>query len=152
MIQGDIREVHSEHPSNVFWGAGTSSIGVNSFKWAESASAAALAVATIVIPTVDSFFSGRGARTVWDSVSENCSAKGYNELDCFNEFKVDGLHSEPPSFTSHCSGTVLCHSKRYSQTVLWVWYHQYEGVEIEGISSIASPCFVSILQSEQTVY
>ncbi|CAN0119966.1 unnamed protein product [Ectocarpus sp. 6 AP-2014] len=49
-------------PAMFFWGVGTSKIAPNSFNWAESASAAALAVATIVIPALDTYFSGRGAR------------------------------------------------------------------------------------------
>ncbi|CAM9387717.1 unnamed protein product [Ascophyllum nodosum] len=49
-------------PATFFWGTGTSKIGTYSLNWANSVSAAALAVATIVIPALDSFFSGRGAR------------------------------------------------------------------------------------------
>ncbi|CAM9545376.1 unnamed protein product [Pylaiella littoralis] len=49
-------------PAMFFWGLGTSKIASTSFGWAETAAAAALAVATIVIPALDTYFSGRGAR------------------------------------------------------------------------------------------
>lgn len=52
-----------------FWGVGTSSIGSQSFDWAETGSAASLAVAIIVIPALDSFFSSSGVREAVDAVS-----------------------------------------------------------------------------------
>lgn len=58
------RLVIFSRPATFFWGVGTSSIGPISFDWADSVSAAALGVATIVIPALDSFFSGRGARAL----------------------------------------------------------------------------------------
>lgn len=62
-------------PAMFFWGVGTSSIGQNSFKWGETAAAAALAVASIVIPAIDSFFSGPGVQILWGIVST--SGLGY---------------------------------------------------------------------------
>ncbi|CAM9199768.1 unnamed protein product, partial [Hapterophycus canaliculatus] len=56
-------------PAMFFWGVGTSKIASNSFGWDETASAAALAVATIVIPALDIYFSGRGARATISVVS-----------------------------------------------------------------------------------
>eukprot|EP00904_Undaria_pinnatifida_P002684 jgi/Undpi1/12416/HiC_scaffold_5.g02088.m1 len=55
-------------PAMFFWGIGTSTIGTASLGWGDTTSAAALAVATIVIPAVDSFFAGSGARRCWGRV------------------------------------------------------------------------------------
>eukprot|EP00903_Cladosiphon_okamuranus_P016953 g15628.t1 len=49
-------------PAMFFWGLGTSKIAENTFEWPETASAAALAVASIVIPAIDTYCSGRGLR------------------------------------------------------------------------------------------
>lgn len=54
----------------LFWGIGTSKIGAFSFGWEDTGSAAALAVATIIIPAIDSFMSGKGAREFWGTVSK----------------------------------------------------------------------------------
>lgn len=50
-------------PAMLFWGLGTSAIANISFGWADTASAAVLGVATIVLPAIDSFFSGPAARS-----------------------------------------------------------------------------------------
>lgn len=42
-------------PAMFFWGIGTSDIAQDSFNWPLTSSAATLAVATLVIPGVDSF-------------------------------------------------------------------------------------------------
>lgn len=56
-------------PAMFFWGIGTSTLGYSSMGWTSTASAAALGVATIIIPGLDSFFSGRAGRSVWTWVS-----------------------------------------------------------------------------------
>eukprot|EP00752_Nemacystus_decipiens_P009953 g8876.t1 len=55
-------------PAMFFWGISTSNIGQVSFNMSETVSAAALAVATIIIPALDSFFSGGGARQTFSTV------------------------------------------------------------------------------------
>ena len=55
-------------PAIFFWGIGTSEIGTNSLGWSESTSAAALAVATIVIPGLDAFFANQNVEQWLDKV------------------------------------------------------------------------------------
>lgn len=79
-------------PAMFFWGLGTSSIATISFGWADTASAAILGVATIVIPAIDSFFSGPAARSTHayvriDSVQETKECTG---VECY------GHGVEPP--------------------------------------------------------
>ena len=57
-------------PAMFVWGIGTSTIGLSALGWGDTASAAALAVATIVIPAMDSFFAGSDARRCWGRVSK----------------------------------------------------------------------------------
>lgn len=59
-------------PAMFFWGLGTSNVGDTAgMGWGESATAAALAVATIVIPAVDAFFSSRRVEQWYDKVRRN---------------------------------------------------------------------------------
>ncbi|CAM9344227.1 unnamed protein product [Ectocarpus sp. 12 AP-2014] len=57
-------------PAMFFWGLGTSTVGMTrGMGWDDSASAAALAVATIVIPAVDAFFNSRKVEQWYDKWS-----------------------------------------------------------------------------------
>lgn len=59
-------------PAMFFWGLGTSTVGMtHGMGWDDSASAAALAVATIVIPAVDAFFNSRKVEQWYDKVRRN---------------------------------------------------------------------------------
>lgn len=55
-------------PAIFFWGVATSDIGEDSLDWSKSSSAAALAVATIVIPGLDAFFANRRVEQWFDKV------------------------------------------------------------------------------------
>lgn len=55
-------------PAMFFWGVGTSEIGETSLDWAATTSAPALAVATIVIPALDSFFASDSVEQWYDKV------------------------------------------------------------------------------------
>ena len=56
-------------PAFFFWGVGTSDIGEDYWGWTHSSSAAALAVATIVIPGVDAFFANQRVEQQFDKVN-----------------------------------------------------------------------------------
>ncbi|CAN0111989.1 unnamed protein product, partial [Ectocarpus fasciculatus] len=53
-------------PAMFFWGLGTSTVAQGGMGWSESSSAAALAVATIVIPSIDAFFNSRKVEQWYD--------------------------------------------------------------------------------------
>lgn len=55
-------------PAMFFWGVGTSDIGQSSLQWSETSSAAALAVATIIIPGLDGFFGSHSVEQWYDKV------------------------------------------------------------------------------------
>lgn len=55
-------------PAIFFWGIATSDIGEDGLHWTRSTSAAALAVATIVIPALDGFFANRRVEQWLDKV------------------------------------------------------------------------------------
>lgn len=56
-------------PAMFFWGVGTSAIGMESFGWGDRKGAVALAVASIVIPALDSVFASSSTRLRVDKVS-----------------------------------------------------------------------------------
>lgn len=56
-------------PAIFFWGLGTSEIGTDSLGWSQTSSAAALAVATIVIPGLDAFFANQRVEQWFDKVT-----------------------------------------------------------------------------------
>ncbi|CAM9891666.1 unnamed protein product [Ascophyllum nodosum] len=53
-------------PAMFFWGIGTSDVGKQSLGWEATTSATALAVATICIPAVDSFFNSKRVVHWWE--------------------------------------------------------------------------------------
>lgn len=66
-------------PAMFFWGVGTSDIGQRTLQWSETSSAAALAVATIVIPGLDGFFGSNSVEQWYDKVylvSITCVQRG----------------------------------------------------------------------------
>lgn len=52
-----------------FWGVGTSDIGPTSLGWSPTLSSTTLAVATIVIPAIDSFSHSKSLEEWYDKVS-----------------------------------------------------------------------------------
>ncbi|CAM9400743.1 unnamed protein product, partial [Laminaria digitata] len=56
-------------PAIFFWGVGTSDIGLHTLGWSKTSSAAALAVATIVIPGLDAFFANQRVEQWFDKVT-----------------------------------------------------------------------------------
>ena len=66
-------------PAIFFWGVATSDIGEDSLDWSKSTSAAALAVATIVIPGLDAFFANRIVEQWLDKVTKQRRPKKTNE-------------------------------------------------------------------------
>lgn len=56
-------------PALFFWGIGTSDIGLT-FGWGPSRSAAALAVATIIVPATDAFFNSKSVELWYEQVTD----------------------------------------------------------------------------------
>ncbi|CAM9955675.1 unnamed protein product [Scytosiphon promiscuus] len=61
-------------PALFFWGIGTSDIGLT-FEWSATRSAAALAVATIIIPAIDAFFNSKSVQLWYEQWS--CQKKRF---------------------------------------------------------------------------
>lgn len=57
-------------PAIFFWGIGTSDIGQDTLGWSSSGSAAALAVATLVIPALDAFCANQKVEQWVDKVND----------------------------------------------------------------------------------
>lgn len=62
-------------PALFFWGVGTSSIGEYSLNWDDTASATALAVATIIIPAIDAFCNSQRFEQWNDKVKRRMSCR-----------------------------------------------------------------------------
>ncbi|CAM9613662.1 unnamed protein product [Scytosiphon promiscuus] len=117
------RQTASKHilalPAMFFWGIGTSKIASNSFGWDETASAAALAVATIVIPALDTYFSGRGARATISVITiaildmvDGKKKKSNRALERSNQLYGQGDAVRPNNFAPRLRSSPLGTSNR----------------------------------------